>query len=384
MSLHDSGNSLGSGRHRPPDDAWSTAAKILCVRLDTIGDVLMTTPAIRAFAESGPRNRRITLLTSSRGAEVGALVPEVHDVIAYDPPWMKLTEHSEDDPALDRSVIRALENCHFDGAAIFTSSTQSPLPAALVCYLAGIPLRLARSKDKPYRLLTHWLPEFEGSSALHETERQLCLAAAVGAAPSSLKLSLSVSGPGSALEALESAGASPREPFFVVHVGASAPSRRYPAEQFGEAARLISGATGLTPIFTAGPSEQQLAQRARTTAHVGYTVTDCSLSVLADVIASADLLVSGNTGPVHIAAAVQTPVVDVYALTNPAHEPWAVASRVLTNAAPCAYCYSSRCTDPFHSCLTAISPRRIAEAALELLAETTSPPKLELAACFRR
>src|SRR5438874_10908434 len=67
---------------------WERAAKLLCVRLDSIGDVLMTTPAIRALKESRA-DRSITLLTSSAGAAIARLVPEIDDVIVYDAPWVK-------------------------------------------------------------------------------------------------------------------------------------------------------------------------------------------------------------------------------------------------------------------------------------------------------
>ena len=69
---------------------WADARDVLCVRLDTIGDVLMTTPAIRALRDARP-GRRITLLTSRAGAAAGALVPEVDSVIVYDAPWLKAT-----------------------------------------------------------------------------------------------------------------------------------------------------------------------------------------------------------------------------------------------------------------------------------------------------
>jgi hypothetical protein len=71
-------------------DAWNNARRILCVRLDALGDVLMTTPAIRALKETHP-GRRITLLTSPAGAEAAALIPEIDDVLVYDAPWMKAT-----------------------------------------------------------------------------------------------------------------------------------------------------------------------------------------------------------------------------------------------------------------------------------------------------
>src|SRR5438105_2741848 len=70
--------------------AWDRAARVLCVRLDTLGDVLMTTPALRALKESRA-DRRITLLTSEPGAVAARLVPAIDDVIVHDAPWLKAT-----------------------------------------------------------------------------------------------------------------------------------------------------------------------------------------------------------------------------------------------------------------------------------------------------
>ena len=68
--------------------SWDHAKHILCIRLDAIGDVLMTTPAIRALKQG---DRQITLLTSQSGASIAPLIPEIDRVISYDPPWMKAT-----------------------------------------------------------------------------------------------------------------------------------------------------------------------------------------------------------------------------------------------------------------------------------------------------
>jgi ADP-heptose:LPS heptosyltransferase len=79
------------------------------------------------------------------------------------------------------------------------------------------------------------------------------------------------------------------------------------------------------------------------------------------------VLLSGNTGPVHLAAAVGTPVVDVYALTNPQHTPWMVPSRVLFRDVPCRWCYSSVCLTGHHRCVRDVPPAEVAAAAVELL-----------------
>src|SRR5688572_20159757 len=108
-------------------DRWAQARNILCVRLDSLGDVLMTTPAIRALRESGT-GRRITLLTSQAGAEIGQLVPEIDEIIAHEAIWMKHTPERSDSSA-ERRLIDRLRAERFDAAVIFTVFSQNPLPA---------------------------------------------------------------------------------------------------------------------------------------------------------------------------------------------------------------------------------------------------------------
>src|SRR5262245_39206920 len=96
---------------------WDSARNVLCVRLDTLGDVLMTTPRLRALRESRP-GRRLTLLTSPAGAEAAALVPEVDDVLVYDAPWMKATAPRRDS-APEYEMAQRLCRAGFDAAVIF-------------------------------------------------------------------------------------------------------------------------------------------------------------------------------------------------------------------------------------------------------------------------
>jgi ADP-heptose:LPS heptosyltransferase len=155
---------------------WQNARNVLCVRLDSMGDVLMTSPAIRALKAAAPE-RRVTLLTSRAGEAAGRLVPEVDDVIVYDAPWVKVPQAAESS-APEHAMIAGVRARRFDGAVIFTVYSQNPLPAAMLCYLADVPLRLAHCHENPYRLLTDWVPDPEpGFLVRHETRRQLDLVA---------------------------------------------------------------------------------------------------------------------------------------------------------------------------------------------------------------
>src|SRR3954470_18987950 len=215
---------------------WQNVRRLLCVRLDSLGDVLMTTPAMRAFRQS--LDCRVTLLTSAAGAAVAPFVPEIDDAIVFAAPWMKATGAA---PTRDAELIATLAARRFDAAVIFTVYSQNPLPAAYMCYLAGIPRRLAHCHENPYQLLTDWVPDPEPAALIrHEVRRQLDLAAAVGCRTSNEKLSFNV--PASARARARQIGGpkDPRRSRVVVHPGATAASRRYPPESYARALDLLA------------------------------------------------------------------------------------------------------------------------------------------------
>ncbi|MDB5059239.1 MAG: lipopolysaccharide heptosyltransferase [Chloroflexi bacterium] len=368
-------------------DAWREASKVLCVRLDTIGDILMTTPAMRALNESS-LGRSLTLLTSTAGSAIAPLVPDVDAVITYDAPWMKSTgPHADSAP--EHALIQRLRRESFDAAVIFTVYSQSPLPAALLCHLAGIPLRLAHCHENPYGLLSTWLPDPEPERLVrHEVRRQLDLVAAGGCFTADERLSLRL--PGGSVDrvrrVLRKHGVDVSRPWLLIHPGATAPSRRYPPESFAVVARLLAQDGGYQVLFTGTALEHKLIASIQSQAAI-FSFNPAGdvnpagifnlagalhLGELAALIAHAPVLITNNTGPAHIAAAVGTPVVDIYALTNPQHVPWQVPHRVLSHDVPCKYCYKSTCPEGHHHCLRLIRPARVVRATFSLLAETAA------------
>jgi lipopolysaccharide heptosyltransferase II len=355
---------------------WEQAANALCVRLDTIGDVLMTTPAIRALKESRA-GRRITLLTSRAGAAAGVLVPEIDSVIIYDAPWLKATP-TRPDSRHEHAMAELLRDDGFQAAVIFTTFSQSALPSALLCYLADIPLRLAHARENAYQLLTTRVAEREPENGIrHEVERQLDLVARVGCSTADRRLSLRVP-PDDRMRVralLASLEIDTASPWLVVHPGASAPSRRYPPEMFVEALALVVERTGATVVVTGDASEHELAAMvcAGIPEHSHELAGVLTLGELSALIADAPVLLTNNTGPAHIAAAVGTPVVDLYALTNPQHTPWMVRSHVLSHDVPCRNCFRSVCPELHHECLRGVRPEQVADAVIELLTDTDVP-----------
>lgn len=343
---------------------WRGIKNLLCVRLDALGDVLMTEPALRALQQSFS-GARLTLLTSPAGAQAAAFLPYLDDVIVYRAPWMK-----HDQPERDDSVVIAdLRARAFDAAVIFNVYSQSPLPAALMCHLAKIPRSMAFCRENPYSLLTEWLPEEEPlPRARHEVARQLALVSHIGAVIDDTRMRIAISGPARtrATQIWRSLGQRAR---IIVHPGASAPSRRYPAERFAAAIARVAAQHPSSFVITGTADESSLvdAVASRVPANTLKLAGGLCVEEWAALIADADLLISNNTASAHLAAASGTPVVDLYALTNPQHTPWRVRSVVLSHPVSCRNCYKSVCPQGHHQCLLGIDSEQVANAALALL-----------------
>ncbi|MEW6707247.1 MAG: glycosyltransferase family 9 protein [Pseudomonadota bacterium] len=354
---------------KPDPAAWARARRVLAVRMDNLGDLLMTTPALAAIKQSLP-GAELTLLTSPSGAALAPHLPMVDRVIAHAASWVRQAQPAT---ALEEFMLaQALAEQGFDAAVIFTVCTQSALPAAMLLRLAGVPLRAAHCRENPYALLSDWLPDPDTDflHARHEVRRQLELVGALGWHTDDERLRFALrEADGESLAAkLRLAGLPPGARWIVVHPGATAASRRYPPERFGIAADAVAQDSGCSIVFSGSADEQPLIAQAQARMRKPSVSLAGALSVgeLAALIAGAAVLISNNSGPVHLAAALGTPVVDLYALTNPQHTPWAVPARVLNHDVPCRNCLKSVCPQGHHDCLLKVPPQAVAEAALQL------------------
>ncbi len=362
------------------DERWRDACNVLLIRLDNLGDMLLTTPAFHAVKVALP-DARLTLLASPIGAQVGVLDPDIDAVITYQAPWMDPWSKLVHDSQREQQVIARIKEQHFDGAIIFTSYHQSSLPAAYLCYLADIPLRAAASIDGPGSLLTtrHKHPQ----KMMHEVERGLDLVAALGMTTTDDDMMLNV--PSSAMLRVATLLAVHRvqqekRPLIVVHPGCSMPARTYPPELYTEVIRLLIEQLAAFIIVTGADDEQDLVTGVLEGIPIEHQQSvlgqagTLSFPELCALIQIADLTITNNTGPMHIAAALKTPVVTLFALTNPPEQwgPWHVPHRQLYHDVSCRICYQRVC--PYqHECLRLVSPGIVVSAATELLAEAGKP-----------
>jgi ADP-heptose:LPS heptosyltransferase len=330
---------------------------ILAVRQDSLGDVLLAGPAIRALAASGP----VTLLCGERGAAAARLLPEVEEAIVWTAPWID----PEPEPLRRREcaeLIAAVARRRPREAVIFTSFHQSPLPIALLLRLAGVPRIAAISEDYPGSLLD---VRHRVADDLHEVDRALSLARAAGhELPAGDDARLRVCRPESVPAEL------PEQPFLVLHPGASVPARAWEPEGWAALATEL-GRRGHRLAVTGTLEEIALSGYVAAGAGAVDLGGRVSFAELATVLARADAVAVANTGPAHLAAAVGTPVASLFAPTVPAvrWRPWGVPHRLLYREVPCAGCRARQCPVAGHPCLREVEPLEVADA-LERLARS--------------
>jgi ADP-heptose:LPS heptosyltransferase len=320
---------------------------VLVARLDNEGDVLLAGPAIRAVAAGAAR---VTLLCGPRGTQAAALLPGVDDVIVRRAEWIDPHPEPVERTSID-AFVDDLAARGFDEAIVLGSFHQSPLPLALLLRMAAVPRIAATSVDYPGSLLD---VRHRISDDVHEVERSLSLVGTLGyALPGGDDGALRVRRPG---------GAPAGDGYVVVHPGASVPARAWAPERNAALVRMLA-ALGRRVVVTGGPGERDLTARVADADGVDLGgATD--FAGLADVLANADCVVVGNTGPAHLAAAVGTPVVSLFAPTVPPvrWRPWRVAHELLFVDVPCAGCRARECPVPGHPCLGGVSVDEVAAA----------------------
>src|SRR2546430_2214334 len=169
---------------------WIAAQNILAIRQDSIGDVIMLGPALRAVKET-LLDARLTLLASPAGATAVPLLPWIDDVIVWRAPWQDVGGKIPFDPGRELQFIKMLSERKFDAALVFTSFSQTPHVPGYVCYLAGIPLRAGESKEFSGGILTTELRS--APDELHQVERNLRLVEHLGFIAKDRQLKINIS-----------------------------------------------------------------------------------------------------------------------------------------------------------------------------------------------
>lgn len=347
--------------------------RVLVARLDSVGDVLLCGPAVRAVAAARTAGAadhgdavELWLLCGPRGESAGRMLPGVDRVLVWDSPWIsdpapEVTQHHID------GLVTLVRDAGIQEAVILTSFHQSPLPLAMLLRLAGVGRITGASVDYAGALLDVRLrPGEDLDENQPEPERALAIAAAAG-----FHLPDGDVGELRVLPVPDAGASLGHRPYVVLHPGASVPARTWPADHFRQTARLLHDA-GWATVVTGGPGERDLT--AYVAGDTGVDLGgDLSLPQLAGVLQGASAVVVGNTGPAHLAAAVGTPVVSLFSPVVPAARwaPYRVPSVLLGDQhAPCAGSRARVCPVPGHPCLAGITAAEATAACLDLIERT--------------
>ncbi|HZI65361.1 MAG TPA: lipopolysaccharide heptosyltransferase II [Thermoanaerobaculia bacterium] len=328
----------------------STNAARLVIAPNWIGDAVMSLPLVRALKRNAPE-RRVSILARPGPAAI-------------------YRAEGSADEVLDASGLlasaRAASRGRFGEAWLLPNSFRS----ALVAFLAGIPERIGFASDGRAPLLTAGLAPPPRTS--HQLRDYDSLLVSRGVQPDLAppRLAVPAASVDAAAFALARAGLPPNRPLVLLAPGAAFGwTKRWPAERFGQLGRLLLE-RGLLCAVVIGPGEEPLAEEARVAAG-GYLPAlgaDLDPMGVAALAARARAVVSNDSGPMHLAAAVGTPVVAFFGPTDPGRTgPTGVPSEVLDRYVFCSPCYRKEC--PYrHECMREIGVEDVLAAVMRLSA----------------
>ena len=353
--------------------------RILIGRLDLLGDLLFTRPLIQAMREAYPESE-ITLLTLPYTAPLAATFPELDRIVTVDTNRIRTIRGLMSARTWKQyiSAARLLRREQFDlGISVCGRM------ASLCVALAGTKQSFGYSREAYPFVLDEVAPGGRYAERKHEVEYVRSLAQFAGAlsARDSLELEVDRASATSMSDRLLDLGIRREDRLVVIHAGAvNGSAKRWPPHHWAKFAERIAEETGAKLLLAGAASDEPLAHEVRdqSKARVCSLVGKTSVSELVALIDRADLVATGDSGPLHLAVALGRPLVAAYGPTDPrVHGPFHPAGPVRVHRAdiPCSPCYSMAATaecplgDPI--CMRLVTVDQMVASALELLRNTS-------------
>lgn len=333
--------------------------KILVVNVNWLGDIIFSTPVFKALKKRYP-GARVSCLAVPRVKEILECVPGVDEVIVYD-------EKGRDRGLFAKTrLIARLKQEKFDAAFLLHGSWTR----ALLVYLAGIPVRVGHTRKKG-RFLTHGAP-FPGEEK-HKSDVYLSVIEAFGVPvpDRACELSVSEQAKEEIVSILANEGIGAQEKFVVVHTSGNWGLKRWPKENWAGLIRRLSGELKIKVVISEGPAEIEWAEEVARLSAVKPVVLagKTDLKQLVALLARADLVISADSGPLHIASCVNHNVIGIFGPTMPATTgPRGKARAVIFHKdVGCnrASCYYLACPD--NICMKAVTVDEVFEKVKSLM-----------------
>ncbi len=333
-----------------------------------LGDAVMTTPAVSALRSAYPQ-ARIVLLAKPAVAELFRHHPDVDEVMVYERPGMH-------DGAFGRvRMAGGLRRRRFDAALLL----QNAFDAALLAFLARIPERAGYATDGRRMLLTHPVRVTPEILAQHEVEYYLRLLERLGIPrPGSPSLRVAVTGDERTAMAsrLERLGIDGGKPVLAINPGATYGSaKRWYPDRFAAVADALSEEWGAGVVVLGSTAEAPLAGEIgaamrRSPVNLAGKTTVRELMAL---LSLSSFLVSNDSGPMHIGAALEVPLVAIFGPTDWRRtSPWTRRARIVRIDVDCSPCMLREC-DRGHECMLGVTANMVIDAARELLPDGPDP-----------
>jgi lipopolysaccharide heptosyltransferase II len=347
--------------------------KILLVRLRLIGDVVFTTPVVRALRRIRPQ-AHLAYLVERAAAPVVDHLPELDQVIPIEHTrgWRRVRD--------DLAVARRLRRERFDAVLDLHGGPRG----SWLTWATRAPVRVGYTIPGRRWMYTHVVARARELRPRHSVENQWDLLRAlcpdVGDPEPARDRVVMAEHPAARegiARRLAAAGVGPGHELVVIHVSAGNPFRRWPAASFTDlVVRLASGRTNRRIILSSGPSEVRAAAevgqaaRARLGSEAGTVLdfAEVSLAELRSLVGRASVFVGGDSGPMHVAATTDTPVVALFGPTlrersTPWRDPALVTEAVEPGPLACRPCDQRHCEPGDFRCLTGLTADRVAAAA---------------------
>jgi heptosyltransferase-1 len=328
---------------------------ILIVRLGALGDILHAVPAAAALRQAFP-HARIDWLVDAKHRAILDLVPVVDRVVVLE----RAT------PAGWVDVTRRLRAGRYDVALDF----QGLMKSAILSRASGAPRVLGFSvwhlREKGARpFYSESLDPSTDGGAAHVIHKNLRLLETLGIRDAAIEFPLRDVASVACDEILSRAAGGP---IALLNPGAAWPNKRWYSDRFGELASFLSDVRGLMPFVLWGPGERAIAEAVvESSGGVAQLAPETSLPDLVGICRRASLMVSGDTGPLHIAAAVGTPIVSIFGPTDPARNgPWSPDDIVISRYHSCGCHYDRRCRQE-QWCLTTVPVIEVTAAVQQRL-----------------
>jgi len=337
--------------------------RILIVRTDRVGDVLLSTPVIKALREEFP-SAYIAMMVSPYAKDAIEGNPYLDEVIVYDKDGRDKSWFASAKFAL------SLRKKKFDLALVLHPTNR----VHLVTFFSGIPRRIGYDRKMGF-LLSDRIKHTKQHGEKHELEYNLDLVRYLGIEPQdkTLFIPLKKEAEQWAADILGQEGITARDKLLALHPAASCPSKIWPQSRFAQVADRLADKYAFKVILIAGPKDMQYAAKTIKAMHKPAINLAGKLSVsqLASILKRCTLFISNDSGPVHIASAVGTPVISIFGRKQPGLSPrrWGPVGRrdkFLHKDAGCIRCRAHNCVKEF-ACLKAITVDDVLAAAQEIL-----------------